>query len=357
MRKLLKYYAKNRLTAVGAITAICFIITTVFLISNDFIVNTYRYIFDIDLQIHVPVIYQVGGGNPFTTLTVLACILVFIIPIVEFYFKMRKISIDQMYALPITRNKLYLTKYLVGLAEIIIPITVCFIYTLIYIICSPHMLSLIYFLPFYFVLLIMSISTYTLFVFVYTRANTFFDGIINMILYGVLPAIIVFPLEFIWIKTNFINNFYIYSPIAFLTEIFNKLLVKESYISQGLGFTINFGYETKCGLIFYLIFTVICGILFFIITPKDKAEKSQEKSDSIFLYKTTIPIGIFFGSSIFGYDGLNVFLFPVMFIIGYLAYALYNRKIKPSLKFILMLVLTMIAGGFFGVVIYNLLHP
>ena len=40
-----------------------------------------------------------------------------ITPIVEFSFKMKKITIDQAYSLPIKREKLYLTRYIIGFLE------------------------------------------------------------------------------------------------------------------------------------------------------------------------------------------------------------------------------------------------
>ena len=53
-----------------------------------------------------------------------------ITPIVEFSFKMKKITMDQAYSLPIKREKLYLTRYIIGFLEIVVPFTLSYFISL-----------------------------------------------------------------------------------------------------------------------------------------------------------------------------------------------------------------------------------
>ena len=341
MRQLLKYYAKKRLLAISAITAICFIITTTILMNSVFVRTSYFWV-------EAPVIdggYEyratVASDSPLALFTVLSCILVFIVPVFEFYFKMTKIGVDQMYSLPVKRNKLYLVKYIVGLVEIIIPLTISYLYAFLWIICSEHMFTLIYFLPYYFMLIFFTIVMYTIFAFIYTRANTFFDGIINMVLYIFIPVLITYSLG-LFIEEINCNYYYLYAPISSFTEQFNDLLMKDSYLPP-LKYHSNFDNNIIYSSVFYVAASIACVFAFIKLIKNDKAENSQEISNSLFLYQTTIPLTVFFGTFAM-YEGLGLehFSYFITAIIGYLLYAIYKRNFKPSWKFLLMMIIAII---------------
>ena len=347
MKQLLKYYSKKRLFVVGVITAICLILSTVILLESNFVRTSSFWVekpYMPDYGYHIQA--TVADDAPLGIVAVFASILVVLVPIFEFYFKMRKISIDQMYSLPINRKELYLTKYLVGLIEIIIPLTITYIYIFLWVILSEHMFSLIYFLPYYFVLVLTTAITYTIFTFIYTRANTFFDGIINMTIYAIILPIIMYSIDLVF-ETNICSWFFIHSPIASLTTDFNNLLMKASYdiITENITYRIDgFRMISVYTSLIFLALSIVCGILFYKLNPNDKAENSQELSNSKFLYKTTIPLTILGVVVSFGTDSAFI-ISVVMFITGYLLYAIYQRSFKISWKVLLMLLLAVIGAS------------
>ena len=114
MINLLKYYAKKRLNIVLLISIIL-ITCGIVLFREGFIYET------------VQTKLSHCMNSPIKAIGVFSIILCYIVPLFEFSFKMRKVGIDEFYKFPITRRKLYLTKYIVGILEVIIPITIFFI--------------------------------------------------------------------------------------------------------------------------------------------------------------------------------------------------------------------------------------
>ena len=50
---------------------------------------------------------------PIVYYTVISLVLVAVVPLFEFSFKMKKVSVDEFYKFPIKREKLYLVKYII----------------------------------------------------------------------------------------------------------------------------------------------------------------------------------------------------------------------------------------------------
>ena len=93
MKQLLKYYSKKRLFVVGVITAICLILSTVILLESNFVRTSSFWVekpYMPDYGYHIQA--TVADDAPLGIVAVFASILVVLVPIFEFYFKMRKKS-------------------------------------------------------------------------------------------------------------------------------------------------------------------------------------------------------------------------------------------------------------------------
>ena len=116
MRKTLAYFLKNRLHIIAILSFLLLMITFFYLVDADFVYQ-YEYYDEYDRLVKI----ISPENSPFSLLATAAAILSTITVIFEFYFKMRKVNVDQMYALPIKREKIFLSKLIVCYLEVIIP--------------------------------------------------------------------------------------------------------------------------------------------------------------------------------------------------------------------------------------------
>ncbi|MBQ8293285.1 MAG: hypothetical protein IJX78_05745 [Bacilli bacterium] len=319
MLKMIKYNLKSRYLLIIISTVICFAIAFTSLLNEDFL---QRYYVGNNS-------YKIGpGSSPISMISVLACILCTIIPVIEFSFKMRKVNIDQMYSLPIKREKLYLAKFISGFIEILIPITITFVYCLLVVISNEHMFDLIYFLPYFGCLIVGMFILYSTITFAFTRTNTMLDGIINIFLYIFVFVLLIMELRFYTDIEDVLhfNSLYLYSPISSITSYFELKLREQGLNSIGK----TSYYKMIDGWIEANIFLGVIGvasfILFIVLNKRDKAEDSMQISNSWFSYKTLIPIYTFI-TILFVIDE-NVSNFIFVFVGVYIAYVVFRRSLK-----------------------------
>lgn len=335
MINLLKYYAKKRLYIVGIISVI-FILMSLLIFQDGFMHGT--------IDDGHPI------NNPINTISVFAIILSIIIPLFEFSFKMRKVGVDEFYKFPISRKKLYLTKYIIGLLEVIIPIISLWLFMLLRIVFSRHMFILKYYYLYIVVLIFLIFLIYSIVTFVYSKCNTIYDGLICVF----LVSLMTFALGEIadtffdnfdlcingssWYCPN-TSDFFIFSPIIFVSEKFSNYM-NQSIIPQ-------LRESQIVSLIVYTILGIVSFILLIVLSDKEKAENSMDISSSWFSYKTIIPIYIVYLTT----DIANELLYLILVaILGYIAYAIYRRNFKIKIKDII----TMISCILFGMIISNL---
>ena len=338
MKNFLKYYIKERLSVIGIITTICVIISVISLLNSEFIVRDGVYIYGIDEISY----YNIASDTQLGIFSTLACILVLVVPIFEFKFKMSKITVDQMYSLPIKREKLFITKYIIGLIDIIIPISVAYFITVIWILLSKNLFTCIYYLPFYFVLLFTIIISYTIIVFAFTRGNTIIDGIINIAMYCLALFFLTLIIDRV-ISTRLCSYFTVLSPIVSFTTLFENLLMMESH-SQIPTYKFSYDKEIFIGIIVNFVLAAVLGFLFIYLNKRDKSENSMQKSYSWFSYKVFIPYYLTVLCLLFASD--SILIIPILSLIGgYLMYAIYNRSFKITWKQALIIVGTVIVSS------------
>lgn len=330
MKNLFKYYLKKQLPMIGIISVFFLVISVISIANTPYIMDT---------------IYMEGSKNPGTTffglLAAFASILATIAPVYQFSFKMSKISVDEFYALPIKREKLFLTKYLMGVLSIFIPLTVCVLYATFTLFTREHLFSMQYLLPYYLSLYLATLILYTIFVFAFNRTNKTIDGIINMVLYMFVFLIITTLIGEIIDSATFLSPelYILYAPITIITNLFNSL-----FRGRSPGFPI----EDILSLIFYLIIGIVSFILFIFLIKKDKAEDSMQISNSYFSYKSLIPIYLFCAVALINDIDLLLIL---AIMCSYFGYVIYQRTFKIKLVYLITILSCIGAGVILNIII------
>jgi hypothetical protein len=111
-------------------------------------------------------------------------ILLFVVPMLMYSFKMSKRGVDGYYSLPLKKEKLYFVLTMVGLILVIVPYTVAYWSGFLALLCregNPYQMG--YFVPAYFVGVLFALFLYGVNAFVFTRANRTSDGVVFMLSY------------------------------------------------------------------------------------------------------------------------------------------------------------------------------
>ena len=219
-----------------------------------------------------------------------------ITPIVEFSFKMKKITMDQAYSLPIKREKLYLTRYTIGFLEIVVPFTLSYFISLLVIFPWVNAYcNFAGFFAYYGMLLVAGFVVYSILVFFFTKANNGIDGIICTL----MATVILWPV-YIMLHTMTHPNVYAY---------YSGSYVLYNYY----GYAENF---TKM-----ILFNNFMSLRF-------KSEDAGQRSESWFCYKVMLPVLLI--STIFSVQ--NIIIAIIILLSTYLAYVLYKRSFKLDKK-------------------------
>jgi len=288
MIKTIKYFLKKRKLFLLVLTGIVFVVTAISLSDGNYITQYYNTT-NGKFDLYGPV------DTPFVIPTIVAAFLATLIPIYEMRFKMNKIVIDQVYSLPIKREKYYLAKYLVGLIEIMIPVLVSSLFSFISVSLAKHLYELWYFFPYLLVLIIYTTAVYSIYCFFFTRGNTTIDGIVNMIFATFFVTLIsanIFEITKTSINGVGSGNYILFVPFVSIYNIFDDLMRVKSLTSVGL--PIDVRYESA---ILPIVLNIILGIgsfvLFVFLSKKEKAEDATQISNSWFSYKFFLPTYFF----------------------------------------------------------------
>ena len=252
------------------------------------------------------------------------CGLCVITPIIEFSFKMNKLSAHQAYSFPISRRNLYLTRYIIGFIELIIPfIAISFPFMIIneaMVDGGQHAILVI------FELIIPASVLYSYFVFFFTRANSMLDGVVILLLSIASPMAILFLVCKVTEPFN---------PTLF--ETYDSLSIAGTPFSMVLAYVRNIsGFDrliSICMVIFYYVLGV-ASIVFFVLSSKQFSNDDVgHTTESWFGYRTLLPILAF-------YSVINVsWVIVVLYVVGlYFGCALYTRKLTSKKLWLLFAV-------------------
>lgn len=243
-----------------------------------------------------------------------------ITPIVEFSFKMKKITIDQAYSLPIKREKLYLTRYIIGFLEIIVPFTLSYFISLLVIFpWANAYCNFAGFFAYYGMLLVAGFVVYSILVFFFTKANNVIDGIICTLMatYILWPVVLmlekmIHPNDYAHYSGSFVLfNYYNYASNFSRAILFNRVIIID--------------YEP---LILFSILGVAAFIGQYFMSLRFKSEDAGQRSESWFCYKVMLPVLLI--STMFSVQ--NIIVAIIILSSTYLAYVLYKRSFKLDKK-------------------------
>ncbi len=335
MIKLLKYYTKKRAYIVGIISLILVLLAV--LLYKDGYIYTYKRG---ELLVDNP------QNCPISFYAVLGAILATIIPMFEFNFKMRKVSIDEYYSFPIKREKFYLVKFIIGFLEVLLPMTIFFLYTLIDIAMSDHLFDLIQYFYFYLLSIPVMASIYSIISFVYAKCNTTYDGIINVILIQFVFVILAGTIMEMFNLEQRESFFFIYSPMTRLSVYYGDFMQpSENYTAVSE----IYNTLTNISFIVFLVIGIIAFVLLIWCSKYEKSENSMDISNSWFSYKTILPIYIVGITSLIIEAELSFII--LIIICAYIVYAIYRRNFKIPLCDIITIASSLVGGVILGVII------
>ncbi|MBQ2471641.1 MAG: hypothetical protein II508_03495 [Acholeplasmatales bacterium] len=332
MKKMFLYYFRRRLPAM-IILMIAIAIMTIIIQSQSSYIN---YSQSGDYRIETA-----GQTNPFIYLSIVLSVIVTIIPIMEFSFKMKRRSVDLYYSLPIKRIKLYICKYFVGLAEFLILYIPQWLISFIWLATLPSV-SNIYDMSYSIYFMLASIGygilIYTFLTFFYTMGNTLIDGIIFMALASCfLPTLMNVMYSLILganysDRTFYMRWFFIYSPLFDISGKMHSNMIGGTY-----------GDINILGIILNIALAILASIAFFFIhSEKNNAELVGDESDTIFGYKLFIPLYMVTSFKLIS-SSISA-LWVVIGLVGYLFYCIYRKSFRIKRNDIITLGVSIIIG-------------
>ena len=179
MKRALAYEFKRILLPLCIFTAIAAAVFAVAALTSDYIAlreiaapgvedSFYTEQVPVNTLVHIPAI----------TL----CVLCFIVPAMQFSYRMKRRSVDLWYSLPIRREKLVLARTIAGLALVFVPYAVSYAAGVTIIACSENLFKMQMYVPLFFASLPMGVLLFGVNSFLFSRANTAGDGILFMLL-------------------------------------------------------------------------------------------------------------------------------------------------------------------------------
>ncbi|MCH5171332.1 MAG: hypothetical protein J1F31_00635 [Erysipelotrichales bacterium] len=284
------------------------------------------------------------------------------IPILVFSYKMNKRSVDMHYSLPLSKTKVLISHFLVGLVLMYGAYTIAYLLGFLTIALNVRHIHLIYYLWLYLASLIPAFILYSVTAFVYTRANTRKDGIIS-----VIGAICLFALVYSLVDNLASSNF----PNANLAFGEGSLFpFRVLYVvSEKLGDAIKNGKveywfsSTSKTVILDDAFILIGAILWTLLSAgataglilmekKSKAENVGQISESIFCYKLQIPAYTTILIATVLTIGGGMFIFFLIIFMAFIMTIVYRRTIKIGNKEAIILCSSIMAS----VIIYSIVY-
>ncbi len=276
MKKYFLYELKKHLWTLVILTAAC---------ALPYIVHTatLQMYYEIEWKGAVTERYieSCGLENVFIMLLVL----LFVVPILVYSFKMSKRGVDGYYSLPLKKEKLYFVLTMVGLILVLVPYTVSFWGGFLTLLCrkgNPYNMS--YYVPAYFAGLCFGVFLYGVNAFVFTRANRISDGAIYMAAYAFVGLLFINFVEQLlphgrYISTNISLSFVFGGGMFEYADRMDDLIrghnVSLAYAGWWFSMPIAAG--------------AVCYALFFYLLRYEKGEDAEQNSESPFGYRALIP--------------------------------------------------------------------
>ena len=278
-------------------------------------------------------IFEATLENTYLALSMNTILLTGFLAFYELQFKMKKVGVDQMYSLPLKKEKIYLGKFLAGYGTFFVAFTCSFVAAALSI-CAFGDFSFKYLIFLYLSNLLMGLLFYGLIFFIVYAQNTLVDAIFNVLMFLLLFALGISAINKV---TDHLFQFHFISRWS-LDEIsffpFGFILLLNQYFTLGLAGMNSSSMNERNALGRNGLISAICYIIIFVIfvfvflykLKKDKPEKVNQISDSYFSYRIMIPFIII--TSFLNIFYINAFTYLLFLLLAYLLYVMYQRKLK-----------------------------
>lgn len=255
---------------------------------------------------------------------VLMCIVVYIIPVLEFSLFKKRINLDCVYSLPISRRGMVAVHYLTGMIMLWGAFTASYLTNLILLLSRGS--GYFEFSPMiahYLLSLALGFAIYSFLVFVFNEANTRGDGIWFMFLY---TFVLILPLNAIinlTDGTDYQHLKYCMPWMAFddlNTEYQNlvTLRLEDKLVFSGSSVSIFW-------FVFWMIVGLASAIGFFVTFGKKRMEKTEEISNSYFGFRLLIPIYAVSAMIALRTSTTNIIWFVIVEILTFIGYTIFRR--------------------------------
>ena len=197
------------------------------------------------------------------------CIMMYVLPVIEFSFFKKRTNLDCAYSLPISRRAMGIVHYLTGMISLFTVYTASYLVNFIMALSrGPGHFNFAAMAVHYLFSLIFGIAVYTLMAFVFNEGNTKGDGIWFMVLYTFVFLLIDSVLKFLNVLGDFGAVPWI--SISFITEYFTKL-VEGKIIAQYEAASIELCFKWA---IFWIALGIASAVGLFLTFGKRRMEKT-----------------------------------------------------------------------------------
>ncbi len=332
MTKYFKHLIKKNI-----IPLVCFTIFLMLIYVLPILTENYAYV-------------EVANTSRYLHLDDLILALIFIsilVPIYIFSYKMNKRSVDMNFSLPITRRKILIAHFLVGLIIIYASYTIAYWAGFVAIITKIKGLYKIYYLYLYLATLFPTFIIYSVTAFIYTRANTIVDGVISVIGALFLPYVVVLAVDrlCLWGYSSVIGEeqFLFIRPLMLIGEKFKWAIAGSNYDVRIKG-------GELFAMIMWSLFAVASTVGLIAYEKYDKAENCGQISESLFCYKLQIPVYTALLISLAVYILGDAVVICMIVFIAFVLSIIYKRTIKIGWKFAVVFASSVVIGILLSVI-------
>lgn len=269
------------------------------------------------------------------------------VPMWMFHYKMKKRSVDMFFSLPLSHTGVLTVKFLLGMIAIFLPYTVSYWMGAFLVMGRAASSTLrfeiypLYYLAQYFASLLPIGFLYVISSFVFTRANTFLDGVMFVIFWAFIAGLIA---EAIYMSVQRLQPigsakiiypyyYFPFAPLDFITSYFQeKIIIPAEYsvLSQSPLFS-DTEKLVNCvaGFTLTTLLAIGAAIGLFLGEKRVKAENAEQISESPFGYKSMIPLYTvcLMAWMDMSTDGSIIF-YVIIAVSSFLMTALYKRSVK-----------------------------
>lgn len=318
-------YLKYRIRSQLPYTLIVTVLSALFTLSNAVSTTT-----DLD-----------GNVDTYITLfpiTLIICGLSFFTPIVELGIFKKRSDLDSLFSLPIERRSLLGIHLLSGLITNCIAITVSVLIVAIQTVGIVEPFRILILLPYWLCAMIGGALLFGFFSFLFYEGNTSADGIIFAIAHTSILQVffsgIFFVLSFLNVdlsrSPDFIGHLSPFVPISWISEYFCSVLYPVAsewdFLAWDYGIS---SLEFILIPLLYAILSIAAIVAFFRWSVNKRIEKTGEISDSIFGYRSLLPMTLF---TLFSVCAMATPLIVLSLIVAVGGYAIYRRSFRLKLR-------------------------